>query len=88
MRRAARGRGGIVVIDGADQLVDETARDRVAAALWDASIEASVTVVISATDAETARALLAAAGRTDVPVLELTPPAEPARALSTTEVNA
>jgi RND superfamily putative drug exporter len=88
VRRAARGRAGIVVIDGVDQLVDTATRDQVAAALWDASLEASVTVVLSATDPETARALLASAGRSDVPVLELTPPAEPAPALSTTEVNA
>ncbi|GAA1829309.1 MMPL family transporter [Agromyces salentinus] len=88
VRRAASGRGGIVVIDGADQLVDEATRDQVASALWDASLEASVTVVLSATDRETGRALLAAAGRSDVPVLELTQPAEPAEAHTTTEVNA
>lgn len=88
LRRALKGRTGIVVIDGVDHVTDPATRDRLAAVLWDASLEASVAVVVSAADAADARAVLAAAGHPDAPVLELAAPAAPAPARSTSEVNA
>ncbi|SFR82517.1 putative drug exporter of the RND superfamily [Agromyces sp. CF514] len=88
LRKALRGRTGIVVVDGVDHITDPATRDRLAALLWDASLEASVTVVISALDAEGARGLLAAAGHPDAPTIELAAPVAAVPALSTTEVNA
>ncbi|KQM81142.1 MMPL family transporter [Agromyces sp. Leaf222] len=88
LRRAVRGRAGIVVIDGVDHITDPATRDRLASVLWDASLEASVTVVVSTGDAANALPLLAAAGHPDAPSIELAAPLAPATAHSTTEVNA
>ena len=88
LRRALRGRARIVVIDGIEHVTDPATRDRLAALLWDASLEASVTVVISATDVEGARSVLASAGHPDALAIELVAPASPTPELVTTEVNA
>lgn len=88
LRRALRGRTAIVVVDGLDHVTDQSTRDRLSAVLWDASLEASVTVVISAADADSARSVLAAAGHPDAAAIELSAPAAPAPAFSNTEVNA
>ncbi|GAA1954291.1 MMPL family transporter [Agromyces allii] len=88
LRRALRGRARIVVIDGVDHVTDAATRDRLASLLWDASLEASVTVVVSTGDAANALPLLAAAGHPDAPAIELAAPLAPASAHSTTEVNA
>ncbi|ANJ28232.1 efflux RND transporter permease subunit [Agromyces aureus] len=88
LRRAVRGRTGIVVIDGVDRITDPVTRDRLASVLWDASLEASVTVVVSTGDAANALPLLAAAGHPDAPFIELVAPNATAPAHSTTEVNA
>ncbi|KRA24367.1 transporter [Microbacterium sp. Root61] len=88
LRRAVRGRTRIVVIDGVDAIASGAALDQAAAVLRDASAAASVTVLVSATDPAVARALLAAAGRTDATVLDLATPRASTRLLSTPEVTA
>jgi RND superfamily putative drug exporter len=80
LKRALRGRTTLVVIDGADALT--TAQLTQAAGMLRDS--AHVTVLVSATDAAIARALLTEAGRFDAPVLDLSR----ASALSSLEVNA
>jgi RND superfamily putative drug exporter len=68
LRRALRGRTGLVVIDAADVLTPGPVRDRAAAALRDAR---EATVVVSAADVEGARALLSDARRAAPTVLDL-----------------
>ncbi|WP_442576836.1 MMPL family transporter [Microbacterium sp. F51-2R] len=68
LRHALRGRTSLVVIDGADAFGDRQ-REEAARMLRDAG---DVTVVVSATDADAAQALLAGAGRPHAPVIDLT----------------
>lgn len=68
VRRALRGRPQLVVVDAADALTPGSVRERAAAALRD---NPDATVVVSATDVEAARALLAHARRLPSTVLDL-----------------
>ena len=67
LRRALRGRTSLVVIDGIDTLTP-TEREQAVRMLRDA---ASVSLLVSATDARIARALLTDAGRATLPTLDL-----------------
>ncbi|WP_243074206.1 MMPL family transporter [Microbacterium sp. SS28] len=67
LRRALRGRTSLVVVDGIDALTPAE-RTQAAGMLRDA---ASVALVVSATDAAVARALLADAGRAPLPTLDV-----------------
>ncbi|GAA1961497.1 MMPL family transporter [Microbacterium deminutum] len=79
LRRAVRGGAPIVVVDGADALTSTAVRDRAAAVLRDAG---SPTVLVSATDPDLARALLAEARRSGTAVLDLSASALPSEVLS------
>lgn len=98
LRRALRGRPGIVVVDAVDVLASAPLRERAAAALRDAP---ATTLVVSTGDPAAARRLLADARRSPVRELDLSSHAidltGPARAAGggipvssplTTEVNA
>jgi RND superfamily putative drug exporter len=69
---ALRGRAGLVVLDGVDRLTSAE-RDQVAARLRDAGSD--LAVFVTATDADSARALLADAGRPAASVVDLRDPA-------------
>src|SRR5690606_24018902 len=68
---ALRGRAGLVVLDGVDRLTSAE-RDQVAARLRDAGPD--LAVFATATDADSARALLIEAGRTAASVVDLRDP--------------
>lgn len=68
LRRALRGRAGIVVIDAADALTTGPMRDRAAAVLRD---HRDVTIVVSAVDSAAAKALLSDARRPAPQALDL-----------------
>ncbi|GAA3765637.1 MMPL family transporter [Microbacterium kribbense] len=93
VRRALRHRTRLLVIDGLDAVTAPAARDQVTAALRDAaSIAPTLTVIATAVDAVSARALLADAGRFGAAVLDVAPPAPrhhmPAPTAASTEVTA
>ncbi|MDQ0613867.1 RND superfamily putative drug exporter [Microbacterium sp. W4I4] len=69
---ALRGRAGLVVLDGVDRLTSAE-RDQVAARLRDAGPD--LAVFVTATDADSARALLTEAGRSAASVVDLRDPA-------------
>jgi len=78
LRRALKGRPQILVIDGVDALAPGSAHDQAAAALRDAaSATPGLTLVVSSTHPDAARTLLADAGWTAAPVLDITIPPGP-----------
>ena len=86
LRRALRGRPGIVVVDGLDA-IDDAARDQVAAVLRDASAARGtkpLTLVATAQSPDRALALLAEARRADIHSLPLR---AALRSSSTTDVT-
>jgi RND superfamily putative drug exporter len=68
LRRAVRGRAGVVVIDAIDTFISGPVRDRAAAVLRDAP---GTTLVLSAADPAAVQALLDDARRAAAPVLDL-----------------
>ncbi len=73
LKRALGGRPRIVVIDALDAVVAGPAHDQAAAALRDAAAATpGLTLLVASTHPDAARALLADAGWTDSPVLDLT----------------
>jgi RND superfamily putative drug exporter len=75
LRRALNGRPRILVVDGLDALVAGPTHDQAAAALRDAAAGTpDLTLVVTSTHPDAARALLADAGWPGTPVLDITVP--------------
>ncbi|MCK2022570.1 MMPL family transporter [Microbacterium sp. kSW2-24] len=84
LAEALRGRSEVVVVDGIDRLSGGR-RDQVTAMLRDAAATRSLAVFATASDAATARTILAEAGWPDANLLDTR---APRRATATTEVTA
>ncbi|MFF7291593.1 efflux RND transporter permease subunit [Microbacterium sp. NPDC008134] len=84
LAEALRGRTEVVVVDGIDRLSGGR-RDQVTAMLRDAAASRSLAVFATASDAATARTILAEAGWPDANLLDTR---APRRATATTEVTA
>jgi putative drug exporter of the RND superfamily len=84
LAEALRGRSEVVVVDGIDRLSGGR-RDQVTAMLRDAAASRSLAVFATASDAATARTILAEAGWPDANLLDTR---APRRATATTEVTA